>query len=56
MEGDIVAAMLAYTYGISTHALTWRATQLLERQGITECISTHALTWRATCKRRAKLV
>ncbi len=30
MEGDIVAAMLAYTYGISTHALTWRATAKTE--------------------------
>ena len=35
-------------YSISTHALTWRATQCRFSRRLHGLISTHALTWRAT--------
>ena len=48
MEGDHAALQNHNILPISTHALTWRATDyLLYKLGDTS-ISTHALTWRAT--------
>ena len=37
-----------WEFVISTHALTWSATNLYERLIKTTKISTHALTWSAT--------
>ena len=43
-----VAMALDLDWGISTHALTWRATLSESHRREKEKISTHALTWRAT--------
>ena len=53
MEGDLDVFTLPQSAGISTHALTWRATAHIILIGPIDVISTHALTWRAT---RAALV
>ena len=49
MEGDLTPPILfAPHLGISTHALTWRATLYQYQCMSAQFISTHALTWRAT--------
>ena len=48
MEGDSFLFGLRSNTGISTHALTWRATSNIYIVDIDRDISTHALTWRAT--------
>ena len=51
MEGDVCVSTTA-TGGsfISTHALTWRATETAAAVPAPPGISTHALTWRATSR------
>ena len=54
-EGDLSARTDIEGIGISTHALTWRATVLyFKMRHAATLISTHALTWRATCHRCAR--
>ncbi len=48
MEGDTILFCRPETCGISTHALTWRATDADDSWLRGYFISTHALTWRAT--------
>ena len=48
MEGDRWQQQTRTQAGISTHALTWRATPRLMTVRRATAISTHALTWRAT--------
>ena len=48
MEGDKLTEKNKKIIQISTHALTWRATQSLVVPNLKDAISTHALTWRAT--------
>ena len=48
MEGDGGKKNPVLVCLISTHALTWRATDRNEGRVMTDKISTHALTWRAT--------
>ena len=49
MEGDRKSLGVIYpNLIISTHALTWRATNPVKGVNDKILISTHALTWRAT--------
>ena len=48
MEGDSTPARVRPWMRISTHALTWRATEQRAAESVRRYISTHALTWRAT--------
>ena len=52
MEGDRRANHHDLSGRISTHALTWRATNQIDREPQVTSISTHALTWRATIVRK----
>ena len=51
MEGDRWQQQTRTQAGISTHALTWRATFRKASEIFRLLISTHALTWRATLNR-----
>ena len=48
MEGDQGFGLYLDSRYISTHALTWRATEQRAAESVRRYISTHALTWRAT--------
>ena len=48
MEGDLYHQIKNHADCISTHALTWRATDCKPQRFLKLGISTHALTWRAT--------
>ena len=48
VECDCTGIVRLRQHKISTHALTWSATFVYEKNGIVFAISTHALTWSAT--------
>ena len=50
MERDDLCGMSVDEVKISTHALTWSATNEQPAADVQEVISTHALTWSATLK------
>ena len=52
MEGDAITIALNQIFSLSTHALTWRATDKFKPALFRRRISTHALTWRATVQAR----
>ena len=56
MEGDDDCALHRDSTGISTHALTWRATRKVFEREQRQMISTHALTWRATRSKMTDLL